>query len=105
MCEVCAVFGLGRHWTDAGNLADPALPAPDIARYRIERRQRIRLFNALLEGTGVGLNDWDGESFWVERNDGSGERVADLGRVWEVAERFAGHPIDPLAATFASSHA
>jgi hypothetical protein len=104
MCEVCAVFGLGRHWTDAGALADPKLPAPDIARYRLERRQRIQLFNALLAGTGVVLNDWDGESFWIERSDGSGERVADLGRVWEVAERMAGRLIDPLKAEFASSH-
>ena len=58
MCEVCAVFGLGRHWTDAGTLANPRLPAPDIARYRVERRRRIQLFNALLAGTGIVLSDW-----------------------------------------------
>jgi hypothetical protein len=101
MCEVCAVFGLGRHWTDAGTLANPRLPAPDIARYRVERRRRIQLFNALLAGTGIVLSDWDGESFWVGRNDGSGERVADLGGVWPVAERLAGRPIDPLEVDFA----
>lgn len=103
MCEVCAVFGLGRHWTDAGDLADAKLPASDIARYRKERRQRIELFNALVDGTGLALSDWDGEAFWLERRDGRGERVADLGRVWDVAERMAGRPIDPLADDFASS--
>jgi len=101
MCEVCAVFGIGPHWSDGGARADARFPAPDIARYRVERRRRIVLVNGLLEGTGVTLRDWDGESFWVARSDGSGERVANLGGVWPVAERLGGGPIDPLAASFA----
>lgn len=101
MCEVCAVFGIGRHWSDAGARADARLPAQDIAHYRVERQRRIVLINALLADTGVALRDWDGEAFWVARSDGRGERVANLGGVWPVAERLAGRPIDPLAASFA----
>ncbi len=103
MCEVCAVFGIGRHWTDAAARADARLPAPDIARYRDERRRRIVLVNALLGSAGVTLADWDGESFWISRADGRGERVANLGGVWPAAERLAGRPIDPLAAAFAGT--
>lgn len=100
MCEVCAVFGIGRHWTDAGNLADAALPAASIARYRTERRRRVQLINRLLRPTGVVVTDWDGESFWVGRHDGRGERATDLAQIWPIAERLAAAPIDPLADDF-----
>jgi hypothetical protein len=101
MCEVCAVFGLGAHWSDAKVRADLRLPARHIASYRDERKRRIALINALIVDTGVSVSDWDGESFWVARADGSGERVANLAGVWLVVEHLAGRTVDPLALSFA----
>jgi len=100
LCEVCAVFGIGRHWTDAGELADAALPAPHISRYRGERRRRVQLLNRLLQPAGLTVTDWDGESFWVARRDGRGERAADLAQIWPIAERLAAVRFDPLADGF-----
>ncbi len=101
MCEVCAVFGIGKHWTDAASRADARLPAPDIVDYRGERRRRIALVNAMVAGSGVEVSDWDGESFWVANASGRGERARDLAEVWPIAERLAHATFDPLDATFA----
>lgn len=103
MCEVCAVFGIGTHWADAAARADARLPAPDIARYRSERRRRLALINALTAAGGIEVTDWDGESFWVADRSGRGERAADLGAVWRVAERLSGRQFDPLTARFAEA--
>ena len=100
MCEVCAVFGIGQHWTEAAARADARLPAPDIARHRGERRARISLVNALIARTGVTVSDWDGESFWVASHGGRGERVSDLCELWHAIERIAQRAIDPLAPGF-----
>lgn len=100
MCEVCAVFGIGTHWADAAARADARLPAQDIARYRSERRHRLALINALTAAGGIEISDWDGEAFWVADRSGRGERAADLGAVWRVAERLSGQQFDPLAASF-----
>ncbi len=96
MCEVCAVFGIGRHWTDAASRADARLPAPDIVDYRAERRRRITLINALVAGAGIAVSDWDGETFWVADETGRGERARDLAEVWPIAERLARATFDPL---------
>lgn len=100
MCEVCAVFGVGRHWADAGSLSDVTWPAPDIVRHRSERRNRVAVINRLLEQGGVRVTDWDGESYWVGCRDGRGERVADLTELWPVVERLANRVFDPLAEDF-----
>lgn len=100
MCEVCAVFGIGRHWTDAAARADARLPAPDIVRYRAERRCRMALINALLARSGVTVTDWDGEAYWVSDRAGRGAIAADLNAVWRLAERLSGRSIDPLADGF-----
>lgn len=103
MCEVCAVFGIGRHWSEGGARADARRPSPDIVRHRMERRRGIALLNRLLRDAGLRLRDWDGEAYWIERADGRGERVADLNALWRVAEKLAGRPIDPLTdAAFAA---
>lgn len=96
MCEVCAVFGIGRHWTDAASRADARLPAPDIVDYRVERRKRITLINAMVAKAGIAVSDWDGESFWVSDATGRGERARDLAEVWPIAERLAHAAFDPL---------
>ena len=100
MCEVCAVFGIGQHWTDAGKLANSRLPAPDITRFRVERRQRIALINHLLSESKLKVFDWDGEAYWVERHDGRGERVPNLNALWSTVERLSGRHFDPLLPTF-----
>jgi hypothetical protein len=100
MCEVCAVFGIGQHWTEAAQRSDARMPAPDIARHRRERRSRIALLNALMAGTGVVVADWDGESYWVEARSGRGERVPDLCELWRAIERAADRSIDPLVPGF-----
>lgn len=102
MCEVCAVFGIGTHWTDAAARADARLPAPDIARYRGERQRRIALVNALVTATGIEVTDWDGESFWVADRNGRGARAPDLNAVWRLAERLSGARFDPLDRAFAN---
>lgn len=105
MCEVCAVFGVGRHWAEAGSLSDIAWPAPDIVRYREERRSRVAVINRLLAQASIHVSDWDGESYWVGRGDGRGERAADLTQLWSVAERLASRSFDPLAEDFLAMHA
>lgn len=100
MCEVCAVFGIGTHWTDAAARANARLPAPDISRYRDERRRRIALVNRLTESAGITVSDWDGEAFWVNTSTGRGERATDLNAVWRIAEQLSGRSFDPLSSTF-----
>lgn len=100
MCEVCAVFGIGRHWTDAAARASTHLPAPDISRYRNERRIRIAIVNALIVNTRVVLSDWDGESFVVTDASGRTQHATDLNDVWRAVERLSGQRLDPLADNF-----
>lgn len=98
MCEVCAVFGIGDHWTEAAKLADGMFPAPSIQRHRRDRRQRIALINRILQPSGLACIDWDGEAFALE--DRSGRRVIapSLPEIWREAERLSGRTFDPLAA-------
>lgn len=100
MCEVCAVFGIGRHWSDAAVRASPTFAAPQIATYRDERRRRIALVNALVATHGVEVSDWDGEAFWITARGGRGELVPHLGALWKALERLAGTSFDPLAIEF-----
>jgi hypothetical protein len=96
MCEVCAIFGVGEHWTDAGMRVDAVLPAPAIQRYRAERRHRLALVNRLLAGTGAHCVDWDGEAVAVIDSSGREKVVPTLAEVWRQAEAFTGKRLDPL---------
>lgn len=98
MCEVCAVFGIGDHWTDAASLASPAFPAADIQRFRAERKRRLRLVNALIAHLGATCADWDGESLVLTDAKGRMDVVPDLATLWTRLERMTGARLDPLAA-------
>ena len=65
MCEVCAIFGAGEHWSDFGRLRDERYPFDDIQHYKDERRRRIGLLNKVLTRFGVICEDWDGEALML----------------------------------------
>ena len=97
MCEVCAIFGIGEHWTESAPLIATAFPAVEIQGHRGERRRRIALLNAWLAGTQVTVHDWDGEAFSVEDKSGRRRIASDLSTLWPAVEALAGRPFDPLA--------
>lgn len=102
MCEVCAAFGRGRHWTDRAGATPKAIEATDIHAYRAERRQALRLVNTLVEPLALTVRDWDGEAFGVTAASGASLKVAHLGELWAAIERLAGQAVDPLAPDFAA---
>ena len=105
MCEVCATFGRGRHWTDRAGSVPSRPEAVDILAYRGERRQALRVVNAQLAPLGLGVRDWDGEAFGVFARSGASLKVADLGELWAAVERIGGSAVDPLSEDFASMEA
>ena len=96
MCEVCAIFGLGEHWTESATLSNRAFPADEIRAHRTVRRRRIGLMNRLLAPHGVTVGDWDGEAFMVENAAGRMRVVANLSALWPAIEGLAGRHFDPL---------
>lgn len=100
MCEVCAAFGRGHHWTDRAGLLSDRSESVDIRSYRDERRRVVRLVNTLLASTGLYAEEWDGEAFVVNRPTGASDRAANLSDLWNVVHRLAGSPVDPLAPGF-----
>ena len=102
MCEVCAIFGIGDHWTDAAAVSNPAFPAGDIQKFREARRRRLVLVNRLVNPFGLECTDWDGESLALTDRQGRTDVVADLTRLWPCAERLTGVALDPLAPDFLS---
>jgi hypothetical protein len=97
MCEVCAAFGRGRHWTDRAGLLSSRPESVDIRSYRAERKRVLQLVNALVEPTGLHARDWDGEAFVLDSPSGASHRAANLSELWQVVQRLAGAPVDPLA--------
>ena len=96
MCEVCAIFGVGGHWTESPPLQDDEFPAPEIQHHRVERRRRIALLNDWLANDRLVVGDWDGEAFVVEDDAGRRRVASDLSALWPVIEALAGHAMDPL---------
>lgn len=97
MCEVCAIFGVGDHWTDAAAVSNPAFPADDIQKFRAARRRRLALVNRLINPLGLDCTDWDGESLALTDATGRTEVVPDLAELWPRVERMTGRLLDPLA--------
>lgn len=97
MCEVCAAFGRGHHWTDKAGLLKNRSESVDIRSYRAERKRVVRLVNALIEPTGIHAQDWDGEAFVLNCPSGASHRAANLSALWGVVHRLAGSAVDPLA--------
>lgn len=102
MCEVCAIFGAGEHWSDFGRLRDEKFPFDDIQHYRDERKRRIGLLNMILAGIDVSCEDWDGEALMLFDRAGRSKLAPTLNDVWPAAEHLSGRLIDPLDPSFAA---
>ncbi|MCI3208256.1 MULTISPECIES: hypothetical protein [Pandoraea] len=100
MCEVCAVFGVSEHWTDAGDPMGQHSVAAGILENRAERARRLRLINRILRPYGLKAEDWDGESYAVEDASGRRQLASDLSTLWRVAEQLGDTFIDPLEGEF-----
>jgi hypothetical protein len=100
MCEVCAIFGAGEHWSDFGRLRDERFPFDDIQHYRNERKRRIRLINLVLAPVQVTCEDWDGEALMLFDRAGRAKLALTLNDVWPAAESLSGRAIDPLDPSF-----
>lgn len=100
MCEVCAIFGAGEHWSDFARQRDTRFPFADILHYRAERKRRIAMLNALLKPLGLTCEDWDGEALALTDARGRTRIAPTLGDVWPVAEGLSGRQVDPLSETF-----
>lgn len=100
MCEVCAVFGVGPHWSDSADSLERDSVAQGILGNRSERARRLRLINKILQPHGVQASDWDGESYCIEDAIGRRQVVPDLSKLWHQAESYARSEFDPLSSTF-----
>lgn len=102
MCEVCAIFGAGEHWSDFARQRDERFPFEDIRHYRAERRRRIGMINTLVAPLGLLCEDWDGEALALSDARGRMKIAPTLGDVWPVIETLSGFRVDPLAETLLS---
>ncbi|WP_312257137.1 hypothetical protein [Stutzerimonas nitrititolerans] len=100
MCEVCAVFGVSQHWTDAADPMGVRNVAAGILENRSERNKRLALINRILKPAGLTGSDWDGEAYSIEDADGRRVVAPDLSALWRHAERLGQRLIDPLDADF-----
>jgi hypothetical protein len=105
MCDVCAVFGVGDHWTDAAKLAHGLFPARDIQRHRRLRRERLKLMNELLASAGLTCGDWDGDAFVIHDKSGRMRVAASVADFWREAEALSGTSFDPLEMRFVDGKA
>lgn len=100
MCEVCAVFGRGRHWTARASGESTALEAFDIHRHRDERREALRVLNAVLRDEAVRAQDWDGEAYQLVLPSGAFVKAEDLADVWPALRRLGREAPDLLSDAF-----
>ncbi|MGH7106140.1 MAG: hypothetical protein ACREF0_01625 [Acetobacteraceae bacterium] len=97
MCEVCAIFGAGEHWSDFGRLRNERYPFEDIRHYRMERARRRKLLGRLVDRLGLTIEDWDGETLVIIDRQGRQRLAPTLGDVWPAVEALVpGLRIDPL---------
>jgi hypothetical protein len=82
MCGLCGVL-MTSHWTDSGS-------------GRRARVFRTALLNRVLDHFGLRLDDWSGSVYVLRDRKGRAEVVADLGALWQTAERMLGRRLDPL---------
>lgn len=100
MCEVCAAFGRGHHWTDRAGSLPSRSESVDIRSYRGERRRVLLLINEVLTPIKFFVEDWDGEAFTIHMRSGANSKVANLGELWRAVEKLNGAPVDPLSPSF-----
>jgi hypothetical protein len=100
MCEVCAIFGAGEHWSDFARLRDERFPFDDIMHYRSERARRLAMLNLLFARKGLTCEDWDGEAIAVYDKVGRFRLAATLNDIWSAAEALGQTVFDPLSKDF-----
>ena len=105
MCEVCAAFGRGHHWTARAGSVPSHSQAVDIRSYRAERKRIVTLLNGILAPLELRIEDWDGETFMVHMRNGATAKAADLGELWQIVEKLNGAAFDPLTDPFLLSSA
>ena len=98
MCEVCAIFGAGEHWSDFGRARNETFPFEDIKFYRMERARRLALIGRVVAPAGLTVEDWDGEVAVVFDAQGRSALCPALGDIWSAVERLSGQVVDPLSA-------
>lgn len=82
MCGLCGVL-MSTHWAEA----ESGVRA---------RVLRTALVNRVLGHFGLRLDDWSRSVYVLRDRKGRAEVVADLGALWQTAERMLGRPLDPL---------
>jgi hypothetical protein len=105
MCEVCAAFGRGRHWTDRAGSLPSRSEAVDIRSYRADRRKVVLLINQILAPLRMRAEDWDGEAFTLQLSSGATHKASNLGALWQAVDRLNGAPVDPLSPSFLAEDA
>lgn len=97
MCEVCAIFGAGEHWSDFARSRNERFPFSEIRNYREDRKKRIVVLNRLIAPLSLVCEDWDGEALNVIDGQGRSRLAPTLTDVWPAIEALTGRTIDPLA--------
>jgi len=100
MCDVCAIFGAGEHWSDFGRTRDERYPFDGILHFRKERARRLAMINRILARIGASCEDWDGEAVAIYVPSGRFQLAATLNDIWPAAEGLTGRRIDPLSLDF-----
>ena len=95
MCGFCAMVTGQAHWTEAGSDAASGDLRGDRER-RLARLYRVQLANAVVAHYGCGIEDWALGEYIVRSQTGRSEMVPALPQVWQMVERIAGRPVDPL---------
>ena len=104
MCLLCSQLWIDDHWSDAA-AANSSTPGDLVvlethARRRgqrmLDRAARAKLFNVVLHGRGLSLQDWEGSSYILRDAKGRSAVVSNLAQVWTEAEVMTGAPLDPL---------
>jgi hypothetical protein len=96
MCEVCAIFGAGEHWSDFARARNERFPFGEIQNYRRDRKQRIEVLNRLLAPLSLTCEDWDGEALSLIDRRGRSRLAPTLTDVWPAVRALSGKTIDPL---------
>lgn len=97
MCEVCAIFGAGEHWSDFSRLRNERFPFADIMHYRRERARRLEILNSVLVSREIRCADWDGEALSLHDHAGRFAVAPTLSDVWPMVQKMSGTAFDPLA--------
>jgi hypothetical protein len=104
MCVLCSQLWVEDHWSDvASDVLDPGSTVVSLETHVARRGQRLRdraerarLFNRVLQGIGLSLQDWEGSSYILRDAKGRAAVVSNLAQVWPEAESLVGRPLDPL---------